>query len=326
MIVTLTANPSIDRTVNLAGRLERGTVLRAAATHSDPGGKGVNVARALTSAGVAAVAVLPGNEGDPLLTALSEHGIAHVTVATSGPARTNITITEPDGTTTKVNEPGVVMSAESLADLQSEIIERGSRAEWVVLSGSLPPGIPTDWYATLVEALRSASCRVAVDTSDAPLRALAERFPAAAPDLVKPNSEELAQLTGADGQLLEESALRGDPTATAHAGRQLVDRGVEAVLATLGAAGAVLVTEAGAWWATPPPIVARSTVGAGDSSLAGYLAAQMSGATPADCLRSAVAYGSAAAALPGTTLPTPEHVDIDAVTVTALSSPAPDPA
>lgn len=142
MIVTLTANPSIDRTVNLVGRLERGTVLRAAATHSDPGGKGVNVARALTSAGVAAVAVLPGNEGDPLLTALSEHGIEHVTVATSGPARTNITITEPDGTTTKVNEPGVVMSAESLADLQSEIIERGSRAEWVVLSGSLPRAFP----------------------------------------------------------------------------------------------------------------------------------------------------------------------------------------
>ena len=67
MIVTLTANPSIDRTVNLLGRLERGTVLRAAATHSDPGGKGVNVARALTSAGVDAVAVLPGNAGDPLL-------------------------------------------------------------------------------------------------------------------------------------------------------------------------------------------------------------------------------------------------------------------
>ncbi|MFC9362601.1 1-phosphofructokinase [Rhodococcus sp. NPDC057014] len=326
MIVTLTANPSIDRTVNLLGRLERGTVLRAAATHNDPGGKGVNVARALTSAGVDAVAVLPGNDGDPLLTALSEHGIEHVTVATSGSARTNITITEPDGTTTKINEPGVTMSARSLADLQSEIIERGSRAEWVVLSGSLPPGIPADWYATLVEALRSASCRVAVDTSDAPLLALADRFPAACPDLVKPNSEELAQLTGADGRLLEDSALRGDPTATAHAGRQLVDRGVEAVLATLGAAGAVLVTEAGAWWATPPPIVARSTVGAGDSSLAGYLAAHLSGASPADCLRSAVAYGSAAAALPGTTLPTPEHVDLDAVTVTALSSPAPDPA
>ncbi|TQC44524.1 1-phosphofructokinase [Rhodococcus sp. WS4] len=326
MIVTLTANPSIDRTVNLVGRLERGTVLRAAATHSDPGGKGVNVARALTSAGVAAVAVLPGNDGDPLLTALSEHRIEHVTVAMSGAARTNITITEPDGTTTKINEPGVSMSAASLAALQSEIIERGSRAEWVVLSGSLPPGIPTDWYATLVEALRASSCRVAVDTSDAPLLALADRFPAAAPDLVKPNSEELAQLTGADGQLLEESALRGDPTATAHAGRQLVDRGVEAVLATLGAAGAVLVTEAGAWWATPPPIVARSTVGAGDSSLAGYLTAHISGAPPADCLRSAVAYGSAAAALPGTSLPTPEHVDLDAVTVTALSSPAPDPA
>ncbi|WP_072687666.1 1-phosphofructokinase [Rhodococcus marinonascens] len=326
MIVTLTANPSIDRTVDLLGRLERGRVLRATAAHIDPGGKGVNVARALTSAGVATLAVLPGNDGDPLLAALSERRVEHIGVAMPGAARTNITITEPDGTTTKINEPGVTMSEQSLADLQTEIIERGSHAEWVVLSGSLPPGIPTDWYATLVEALRPSACRVAIDTSDAPLLALARRFPAAGPDLVKPNSEELAQLTGADDALLEESALRGDPTVTAHAARQLVDSGVGAVLATLGAAGAVLVTDAGAWWATPPPIVARSTVGAGDSSLAGYLAAHIGGAPPADCLRSAVAYGSAAAALPGTALPTPEHVDIGAVTVTVLNSPAPDPA
>ena len=101
------------------------------------------------------------------------------------------------------------------------------------------------------------------------------------------------------------------------------------------AAGAAAAAAAGAaagndrWWRGPPGSGLRHenrTRGAGDSSLAGYLAAQMSGATPADCLRSAVAYGSAAAALPGTTLPTPDHVDIDAVTVTALSSPAPDPA
>ncbi|MFZ2174824.1 MAG: 1-phosphofructokinase [Rhodococcus sp. (in: high G+C Gram-positive bacteria)] len=326
MIVTLTANPSLDRTVNLEGRLQRGGVARASSTTTDPGGKGVNVARALTAARVATVAVLPGNDGDPLLTALAEHRIEHVTVASPGSARTNITITEPDGTTTKINEPGLEISARSLLDLQREITERAARADWVVLAGSLPPGVPTDWYATLVVALRSSSCRIAVDTSDGPLLALADRFPFSAPHLVKPNSEELAQLTATDGRSLEDAALRGDPTAAALAGRQLVDRGVEAVLATLGAAGAVLVTEAGTWWATTPPIIARSTVGAGDSSLAGYLVAHTSGAGPADCLRYAVAYGSAAASLPGSTVPRPEHVDLDAVTVTALSSAAPDPA
>ncbi|AOW92448.1 1-phosphofructokinase [Rhodococcus sp. WMMA185] len=326
MIVTLTANPSIDRTVDLGGRLERGTVLRARATRSEPGGKGVNVARALTSAGIAAIAVVPGNEEDPLLAALSDHKIEHIGVAMPGAARTNITITEPDGTTTKINEPGITMSEISLADLQTEIIEHGSRADWVVLSGSLPPGVPTDWYAALVEELRSSPCRVAVDTSDAPLLALANRFPAAAPNLLKPNSEELAQVTGADAALLEKSALRGDWAVTAHAGRQLVDRGAGTVLATLGAAGAVLVTEAGAWSATSPPIVARNTVGAGDASLAGYLAAHVGGGAPADCLRSAVAYGTAAAALPGTALPTPAYVDFDTVTVTDLHSPISDPA
>ena len=85
----------------------------------------------------------------------------------------------------------------------------------------------------------------------------------------------------------------------------LVDRGVDAVLATLGGAGAVLVTAEGAWHATPPPTTVVSTVGAGDSSLFGYLLGDLRGAGPADRLRLAVAYGSAAAGLPGTTIPTP---------------------
>ena len=100
---------------------------------------------------------------------------------------------------------------------------------------------------------------------------------------------------------------------------QLIDRGVGAVLATLGAAGAVLVDRNGAWLATPPPITPRSTVGAGDSSLAGYVRAEVGGAVPPQRLQMAVAYGSAAAALPGTTLPTPAQVDLNAVQVAPIS-------
>ena len=96
-----------------------------------------------------------------------------------------------------------------------------------------------------------------------------------------------------------------------------IDRGVGAVLATLGAAGAVLVDQNGAWMATPPPIVPRSTVGAGDSSLAGYVRADVGGAEPPQRLQMAVAYGSAAAALPGSALPTPAEIDLDAVQVYA---------
>jgi 1-phosphofructokinase len=107
------------------------------------------------------------------------------------------------------------------------------------------------------------------------------------------------------------------------AAQRLVDRGVGAVLATLGASGAVLVTDAGSWLAIPPPTVPRSTVGAGDSSLAGYVRADIAGADPPQRLQMAVGYGSAAAALPGSALPTPAEIDLNAVRVTPISSVPP---
>lgn len=139
MIVTLTANPSIDRTVQLEQRLERGSVLRAHSTRSDPGGKGVNVARVLAAADLDVLAVLPGIGGDPLLSALAAGGIPHIGVATTGLARTNITIAEPDGTTTKINEPGATLSGSTLDALAQELIARADTALWFALSGSLPP-------------------------------------------------------------------------------------------------------------------------------------------------------------------------------------------
>ncbi|TSD46923.1 1-phosphofructokinase [Rhodococcus sp. KBS0724] len=323
MIVTLTANPSIDRTVQLEQPLQRGSVLRALSTRSDPGGKGVNVARVLSAAKLETLAILPGNPGDPLLSALAAGGIPHLGVATEGLARTNITVAEPDGTTTKINEPGAALPASTLDNLARELVSRADVASWIVLSGSIPPGVSPGWYGELVAALRDHPCKVAVDTSDAPLSALADNFPLTAPDLLKPNGEELAQLTGVDGNALENAAQEGDPGPAIAAATLLVERGVGAVLATLGAAGAVLVTAEGAWIATAPPIVAVSTVGAGDSSLAGYILAATAGADPGECLRHAVAYGSAAASLPGTTLPTPQQVDLAGVTISsATSAPA----
>lgn len=316
MIVTLTANPSIDRTAALPEPLRRGAVHRAQAVTAEPGGKGVNVSRVLAAAGAATVAVLPAAPGDPLLRLLDAAGLAVRTVPAGGPARINLAVTEADGTTTKINEPGPEMPAASRAALTALLTELAAGARWLVLSGSLPPGVPATWYADLIAALPGTP--IAVDTSDAPLAALADRLELAAPRLLKPNTEELAQLTGADPAGLD------DPAAAAAAAGQLVRRGAGAVLATLGGAGAVLVDAAGAWHATAPPIVPRSTVGAGDSALAGYLLADLAGAPAPERLRSAVAHGSAAAALPGTRLPTPGDLDPGAVTVTALT-PLPHP-
>ena len=342
MIVTLTPNPSLDRTVTLPGPLVRGGVNRLSGVVVEPGGKGVNVARVLVSAGQPAAAVLPAAAHDPLLLALEAAAAAPsagsaalstraVTVA--APARINTAVTEPDGTTTKLNEPGAALSPQEIDAVEAALLKAATAAaaggggdvhHWAVLSGSLPPGVPTDWYARLVRLLREATpgLRIAVDTSDEPLAALAAGLPESAPDLVKPNGEELGQLVGlpADRAMaLEEGAAHGDLAPVADAARILVDLGLGAVMATLGPAGAVLVTGGGAWHATAPRVPVASTVGAGDSSVAGYVLADVRGGDEPERLRTAMVYGSAAASLPGTTLPTPGDLPAQEVVVTRLA-------
>lgn len=321
MIITVTPNPSIDRTANLPGELVRGAVHRVTSVSSEPGGKGVNVARALTLAGLDVVAVLPAGEHDPILAGLRSQGVRFEAVPVAGAVRTNLTLTEPDGTTTKVNEPGAVLEPEEAEALAWAVMQRAQADHWVVLSGSLPPGLPDHWYSDMTAALKAHGCKVAVDTSDAPLAALAAGLDRAAPDLVKPNAEELASLTGVSAEALEQAVARGDSGPVVRAARHLIDRGVAAVLATLGGAGALLVEADGAWLATPPPIQPRSTVGAGDSSLAGYVRADVEGADAPGRLQMAVAYGSGAAALPGSAMPTPAQLNLDDVIVTSVPQP-----
>jgi 1-phosphofructokinase len=328
MIVTLTANPSLDRTVALPSPLERGEVQRAVSVSQESGGKGVNVSRALVSSGLETLAILPGGETDPVLAGLRDSGVPFAALSIGEPLRTNVALTEPGGVTTKINEPGPVLDIDQQEALIGLLLERSQGASWVVLAGSLPPGVPADFYATVTRRLRSMNNghdapRIAVDSSGEPLNAAissdASDGISGKPDLLKPNAEELAELAAAAGfETASAEELEADPQAAAAAAAAVVRSGVGAVLATLGAKGAVLVTSDGAWLATHPPVKAVSTVGAGDSSLAGYLLAFSQGAAPADCLRQAVAHGAAAASLPGSTVPAVHQTTPDAVTVTAL--------
>ncbi|WCC80077.1 1-phosphofructokinase family hexose kinase [Cutibacterium equinum] len=307
MIVTVTLNPSIDRTASLPGPLRRGQVNRLGNATEVPAGKGVNISRVLWGAGVDTCAVIPAGAKDRLVTGLATDKLPHVAVPICAPTRTNLTITEPDGTTTKINEPGAVLTPDELTAIEEVILERSTGAEWVVLSGSLPPGVPSNWYATMTRRLHETDVKVAVDTSDEPLQELSAELPESAPDLVKPNSVELGQLCGIDGEALETAAERGHFDDVVAAARRL--HGITEVLVTLGGAGALLITETDAWHAWPDPIMVKSTVGAGDSSLAGFLLARTRGDQPENCLRTAVAWGTAAAALPGSTMPTPSQAD-----------------
>ncbi|KQP57364.1 1-phosphofructokinase family hexose kinase [Agreia sp. Leaf283] len=325
MIVTLTVNPSFDRTVELDAPLERGQVQRAVVTGQEPGGKGVNVSRALHAAGCETLAILPGASTDPLVVALEASGIPTATVSIDAPIRSNITLTEPDGTTTKLNDPGVHLSAETVAELIEAVVASCASASWLVLAGSVPPGVPDTFYADLVRAVRAVpssvgtGLRIAVDSSGAPLAALVasgERV-----DLVKPNAEELLQLAesqGLDTGSATHEELEADPALAVSLAEALISPALGAVLVTLGSHGAVLVDSDAARFAPAPRIVARSTVGAGDCSLAGYVLADQRGDLPAGRLAQAVAHGAAAASLPGTTVPRLDQTHPEQLVVTTL--------
>lgn len=362
MILTLTANPSLDRTIELSGPVLRGQVQRAVWAGQQPGGKGVNVSRAVAAADRDTLAVLPGDLDDPVLTGLDAIGLAHRSVPTGTPLRSNITVTEPDGTTTKINEPGSPLSPQTQNALLDLVAEQAAGASWVVLAGSLPPGVDDDFYARAIERIRELDSPplIAVDTSGAPLTAALM----ASPDLIKPNAEELAELLNAAG-LLHASGIRDDPRAHSDCGAsdsrdaaepfqpveplgtgelhtiadrlesspQLAARATStllnargsrprSILATLGAGGAVLAQPDTAWHAQHPPMEVVSTVGAGDSTLAGYLLGLTAGREPEAALARAVAYGAAAARLRGTGVPSPADARTDAVTLTPLETPA----
>lgn len=310
MIVTLTANPSIDRTLALPQELIRGAVQRSSDSLDQAGGKGINIARAATGAGLDCVAVLPGQRSGFIAHELARAGVRSAISSAAGAPRTNLAITEPDGTTTKLNGTGQPLSPDELQVLERTLLVSAREADWVVLAGSLPPGVPDDWYARLIRAL---PVPVALDTSGAPLAAVIAASPAAAPALLTPNADELAELVGTPAAELE-----SDPGRAARAASELVGAGVGSVLVTLGSHGAVLVDADGAWHAAAPQVRVRSTVGAGDSALFGLISARLDRLAPADQLRRAVAWGSASAALEGSGVPTPELVRESRVVARAL--------
>ncbi|MFF7990538.1 1-phosphofructokinase [Kitasatospora xanthocidica] len=309
MIVTITPNPSLDRTYEL-GTLTLGEVNRAWQDRLDPGGKGVNVSRALTAAGHRTTAVLPlgGLSGQLLSDLLRGQGIDVAAVAIAGDTRINVSIAEDGGGLTKINAVGPELSAAESAALLALVRDAqktgrgtGNDVAWLACCGSLPRGLAPEWYAEVVAQAHSGGARIALDTSGpALLAALSAR-----PDVVKPNREELAEAVG------RPVATIGDAV---DAAGELRERGAQQVLASLGADGMLLIAEEGSWYGSAPVAAVRSDVGAGDASLAGFLGA---GGTGPEALAAALAHGAAAVQLPGSVMPTPADLDPAAVVVTA---------
>lgn len=298
MIVTLTLNPSLDRTV-LVDTLTRGGVVRTTEPVLEPGGKGVNVTRALTANGVPslAIAAVAGPEGAELSRLLARDGILCRFVPVSGRTRSNLTVCEPDGTVTKLNEPGSALVEADLAAIRSALRTSVRDGDWVVVSGSTPPAFDADQMTALLAEATAAGAHLAVDSSgDALFAAVAAR-----PRIIKPNRDELAELVG---RPLDSVA------AVVSAAEEVRARGVELVLVSLGAEGAVLVGPGGLLVGESHVARPRSTVGAGDSFLAGFLSAFTSDESDLEsALLTALSWGAAATRLPGSAVPAPSDLD-----------------
>ena len=212
--------------------------------------------------------------GPQLRQMLDTAGLDTVIVPIAGEVRSNISLTQPDGTVTKINEAGPVLSAEECDGLIAAVAEQLPGATWLVCGGSLPAGVPAGWYGV----------PVAVDSSGPPL---AESL-RAQPDLIKPNLQELSELTGHVPHTLGE---------VIDAAQDLRARGTHAVRASLGGDGAVVVDAEGALWGHAPVQKVVRTVGAGDAMLAGYLSCRQ-GRTHA--LATALQWGAAAVQHEGT--------------------------
>jgi 1-phosphofructokinase len=300
MITTVTPNPSLDRTLHLP-RVVLGEVNRATATMVEPSGKGVNVALALHSVGVPARAVLPvgGSVGHEIALLLDDLGLDHLDVPIAGTLRSNISLVEADGRTSKVNEPGPQLSQAEIDALCAMALAHSGTGDWMVWAGSLPVGFTPERFADAVAATRAAGRLVALDCSGLPLRQALEQDGGRLPHLVKPNADELAEVTGRSLRTLGE---------VADAAQMLVARGVRTVLVSLGRHGALLVDAD-----LPGPLhgaadVGRvvNTVGAGDALLAGWLAAVHAGATSAGALANALRFGATAVEQEGTLLGVPD--------------------
>ncbi|MFE4691461.1 1-phosphofructokinase family hexose kinase [Streptomyces sp. NPDC056749] len=284
MILTVTLNTALDLTYAVPALVPHSSH-RVRDVTERPGGKGVNVARVLSALGHDTVVTgfaggATGAVLRELLGSLPDHPTDALVTVAGNTRRTLAVVDHSSGDTTQLNEPGPHIDAGEWASFLGTFGELLPQAEAVALCGSLPPGVHVGAYAELVRLARSAGVPVLLDTGGEPLR----RGIAARPDLVKPNADELAQLTGAREPL--------------RATRDARRRGAHSVVTSLGPDGLLAVTPDGIWRAAPPSAVRGNPTGAGDSAVAGLLSAVAEGLGWQDRLTRAVALSTATVLAP----------------------------
>lgn len=282
MIVTVTPNTSIDKAYKLDEPLAIGKVQRAITTSNTAGGKGLNAARAIKAAKVDILATgfIGGYNGSYLESLLDKDGINHDFVRANIETRSCVNILDANIASTEVLEAGEEVTQKDVESLIAKISLLAKRADCITFNGSLPKGMAKDAYISLIETVRSARKPCILDTSGESLI----KGAAALPTVMKPNEDELAQITGENTESLD---------AIIAAANKLHADGIDTVIVSLGARGAVMVCEEGAFRGTPPKIEVKNPVGAGDTVVGTFAVGMTRNETRVDSLRFALACATA---------------------------------
>lgn len=297
-IATVTLNPAIDQTVSV-DNFQAGTVNRSLFTRLDAGGKGVNVASFLADYGleVAATGFLGEENADLFERHFARKKIEDCFIRVPGETRVNVKIMdEHNQETTDLNMPGEAPEQEDINRLSQQVEALAESCEWIVLSGNLPPGLPSNFYAALIQSIKRKNRPVVLDTSG---DALVEGLKAG-PRMIKPNIHELSQLIGRELSELAEVHF---------AARSLLNEDVQLVVISMGADGALFVKESESLLALPPSVPLKSTVGAGDAMVAGLVAGSVKDLSLEDSARLATAFSLSAITRVGRDLHTRDEIE-----------------
>ena len=298
VIATITLNPSIDRTLEI-GRLVVGGMNRVKSKIDHPSGKGINVSRDLSLWGcpTEAVTMVGGDSGRWQFESLRELGIQVDFVEVEGDTRIKFKIwAAEENSSTEVNEPGPTVTEKDLQELLAMVQAKASQWDWVVISGSAPPGTPPEFYAEIVKAARAQGAKTALDASGMALREGIK----ASPDLIKPNETEVRDILGWEPQ---------DEAGAIRALEELNSMGIGCVLLTMGKSGGFAGWDGCIWQGIPPEVEAKTLVGCGDAAAAGMVWALREGKGLPEALAWAMAAGAAAATTWGTEPPAWELVE-----------------